>query len=247
MASRRATLRRMASSRRNSTAPSEGRLPGSFSISSQITALKSGGISGTRRIGGSNWAKRCLCSRSSTSPSKRRPAGQQHVEDDAERVEVAAPRHRLAGRLLRRQELGRADDAAGDGQVPAGEQAGDAEIAELDDAESVGMDGVGSAEQVRRLEVAVDDAAVVGVFEGGGDLAGDFQHVAPGQPAAAVRARRRSWGRPRTPWRTTAGRPGRRSRRSGRCWGGRVCGQFRSRAGSAGRSPLPRPARRPAP
>ncbi len=63
---------------------------------------------------------------------ERRPTRQQHVQDDAERIEIAAPRHRLTQRLLWRQILRRADDAAGDRQVRAGEQAGDAEVGKLD-------------------------------------------------------------------------------------------------------------------
>ena len=63
---------------------------------------------------------------------ERRMTDQQRVENDAEGIKIAAPRHRLAGRLFRRQELGRADHSSGDGQVSAGEQASDAEVGELD-------------------------------------------------------------------------------------------------------------------
>ena len=93
---------------------------------------------------------------------ERRPAHEQRVEDDAERIEVAALGDRLARGLLGRDELGGADDAAGRRQVRAGEDLGDAEVGELDLA-------VGGAQDVRRLEVAVDDAVIVDVPQGRAD------------------------------------------------------------------------------
>ena len=76
--------------------------------------------------------------------------------------------------MLGREVFGGADDAAGRGQVALGEDLGDAEIGELDEAGGV-------AEDVGRLEVAVDDAVIVSVLEGRADLQGDIQHLPPGQ------------------------------------------------------------------
>ena len=50
-------------------------------------------------------------------------------------------------------------------------------------------------EQVGRLEVAVDDAAVVGVLQRRGDLPGQVEHLRPRQPAALVAQAPRSWAR----------------------------------------------------
>ena len=99
------------------------------------------------------------------------------------------------------------------GQPAAAEEPGDAEIGKLHLA-------LGGQQQVARLDVAMDDAAVVGVAEG----LGTFRCR-----SAALRARRRP-GRAHSvrlpgccrrpvPWRRRGGRPARRSRRGGRCAG----------------------------
>jgi hypothetical protein len=67
--------------------------------------------------------------------------------------------------------------------VRAGEQAGDAEVGELDQAGADGVFRVRGAGQVGGLEVAVDHASVVGVLEGGRHLEGQVEHLGPGQSA----------------------------------------------------------------
>ena len=61
----------------------------------------------------------------------------------------------------------------------AAEEAGDAEIGEL-------HLPVGRQEQIPRLDVAVDHAAVVGVAQGPGDINADPRHVPPGEGPPAV-------------------------------------------------------------
>ena len=70
----------------------------------------------------------------------------------------------------------------GDRVPAAAEKPGDAEIGKLHLA-------LGGQQQVARLDVAMNDAAVVGVAEGLGHLDADPQHFAPGEdpPAAQLR------------------------------------------------------------
>ena len=112
-------------------------------------------------------------------PLERRPAREHLVEDDAERVDVAALGRRLAGRLLGGDVLRTADDAAGLRELRAGEDLGDAEVGQLEDA-------VVADEDVRRLEIAMDDAVIVDMLEGRADLEGDVDRVAPREAAAML-------------------------------------------------------------
>ena len=113
--------------------------------------------------------------------AKGRPPRQQHVEHPAQAVKVRAGADRAALGLLRRHELGRAQHAAGDRVPPAAEEPRDAEVGKLHLA-------LGGQQQIARLDVAMDDAAVVGVAEGLGQLDADPQHFAPGEdpPAAQL-------------------------------------------------------------
>src|SRR5579883_2145679 len=86
-----------------------------------------------------------------------------------------------------------------------GEQTGDAEVGKLDEASAplaptlrpkqggrtmlppwlgrrVGARG--SEQQIRRFEIAVNNAAVMGVLEGRGNLPGQLEHFRPGQAPA---------------------------------------------------------------
>ena len=91
------------------------------------------------------------------------------VEHDAERVNVDASVH-LVGRqfeLLRGHVRGRADDRAHEGLAVIGcIETGQSSDAEVDDA---GMT-IGADQQIRGLEVAVDDAAVVAMLQTVADL-----------------------------------------------------------------------------
>ena len=95
-----------------------------------------------------------------------RLAGEHLVEQGAERVEVAAGAGGLAERLLGRQVGHRADEGAAAHSGP-GLRRGQAEIAEPGAPVVVDPD-------VRRLQVAVDDAARVGVLERAGDVRRDL-------------------------------------------------------------------------
>ena len=79
------------------------------------------------------------------------PTGGRLVSDDAEGVEVADGGGDLAHRLLGRQVLGRAHDHPGRRQVDLTRRPRDAEVRQLHHA-------VGTHQDVRRLDVAVDDA-----------------------------------------------------------------------------------------
>jgi hypothetical protein len=109
-------------------------------------------------------------------PLEGRPPGQKQVKHDAEGIQIAAVGDRLAGRLFGRQVFGGADQTAGGRQLLAGKHLGDAEIGELDRA-VVGL------EEVLRLEVAMNDAVVMGELEGGAELEGGVEHRSPRQPA----------------------------------------------------------------
>ena len=76
----------------------------------------------------------------------------------------------LAASLLRREVGGRAEHRADLGDARLLGRLGDAEVGELDDA-------VDPAQQVARLDVAVDDALAVGVVEPGARAEDDRQDV----------------------------------------------------------------------
>ena len=104
-------------------------------------------------------------------------AGEELVEDEAERVDVAARRDLAAGELLGRH-VGRragADRFTGD--------AGEAEVGDADLAAAVEHD-------VRRLEIAMDDAALVRGGESGADLPRDLERAIFREAADAAEQRR---------------------------------------------------------
>ncbi len=95
---------------------------------------------------------------------QRRPAGEQLVEDGAQAVNVRGGGQPLPGGagLFRGHVRGRADDGLGLGQAAfLLEALGQAEVGELRIARAV-------QQHVGRLEVAVQDAALVGVMDGAG-------------------------------------------------------------------------------
>ena len=92
------------------------------------------------------------------------PARQQLVGHGAHGKNVAAGIHRLAGNLLGRHVLRRADDHAGHRHARRLVAMRDAEIEEAQHARALGDQQVGG------LHVAMDDAALVGVTEAGTEL-----------------------------------------------------------------------------
>ena len=118
---------------------------------------------------------------------ERRPAGDQVVEHGAERVDVGAAVERAAVELLGRH-VGERADAVDLGHVRAEVQHA-AEVGDLD----VGDGAVGEhREQVRRLDVAVDQALAVDVAERHRALEADLDDQLERQQlvGAAVRAQR---------------------------------------------------------
>ena len=101
---------------------------------------------------------------------ERRPPGQRLEQRHAQRVEIRGGADAGAGDLLRRHVRDRADQAAGLG-LPEVDQVRGAEVAEL------GVAG-GVEEDVGRLDVAVDDAALVRGVERREQLEG---HAPPGR------------------------------------------------------------------
>ena len=164
----------------------------------------------------------------------RQSPGEQLVEQDAERVDVAAHVEvaRVAVGLLGAhvgQGAGEGAAVLADGRrrrFAAGD-AGDAEVEHLHRGRAVGR-GRGQHHDVRRLEIQVDDAALMRVRDrvadgqADRDARGDLRRACP--VAAARAPRRRERRRPRAPWRTSAGR-----RRCARRRGWRRCPDGSSR------------------
>ena len=99
------------------------------------------------------------------------------------RIDVGAvvQRNPAGGDLLGRHVRRRADELAGHRHARLLQHAGQAEVVDAQPA-------VGRQQQVGRLDVAVDDALLVGVIQGVGHL-GD--HARPGVEVAAARSRAR--------------------------------------------------------
>ena len=115
----------------------------------------------------------------------RRVAGQHLVDDRSHRVDVRARVGGLSGGLLGRHVFGRAHGHARPGEAAAG-LGGLLDLGALGDAEVEHLDEVGLAlpadeQDVLGLEVAVDDAGVVGGLEGVAHLGGDVQRPRGGE------------------------------------------------------------------
>ncbi len=105
-----------------------------------------------------------------------RHARQAVVEQRAERVDVCAAVERSPLRLLRRDVVAGAEHASGVGQRGLVVDARDAEVGQL-------RVPVGRQQDVVRLDVAVDHAALVGVGQGVGHLHRDRERLGEGQRA----------------------------------------------------------------
>ena len=102
---------------------------------------------------------------------ERWPQGQELVEGQAQAVHVA-PGIGLAAQSLWRQVAQRADHIAGVGQVLAVARLRQAEVGDPDVA-------LGVEQQVRWLDVAVEDSLAVGVGQRFGHLPADAGHALP--------------------------------------------------------------------
>ncbi|HEY3088781.1 MAG TPA: hypothetical protein VGJ59_12035 [Jatrophihabitantaceae bacterium] len=98
-------------------------------------------------------------------PWVREPAGEAFKQHKAERVDIARRSDVAAFDLLRAEVVGRAHRRAVLGEPWAVNRPGDAEVGELRN-RIVEQD-------VRRLDVAMDDTAAMDVVEGGSDLRAD--------------------------------------------------------------------------
>ncbi len=106
---------------------------------------------------------------------ERNLAGQELVEEDAERVLIRALADRIAGGLLRCQVVARSEQGPGRRETLfAVEGARDSEVRDLRGAFAVDDDVV-------RLHVPVDDAVAVGEGEPAGDLPDEHERVADGE------------------------------------------------------------------
>jgi len=106
-----------------------------------------------------------------------RATGQHLVEHGAQRVEIRARRHASAHGLLGRHVGGRSHHRSLAGDARAVERDREAEVAEPDAA-------VVAEPDIPGLEIAVDDAVVVGVLEGGAQLLADVEDPSDGQAMA---------------------------------------------------------------
>ena len=111
--------------------------------------------------------------------AKQRPTRQEHVKHPPEAVEVRTRPDRPALGLLRRHELRRAQDAARRRVRRAAEETGDPKIGKFH------LPG-GRQQEIPRLDVAMDHAAIVGVSQGPGDIHADPRHLPPGEGPPAV-------------------------------------------------------------
>ena len=111
---------------------------------------------------------------------ERHLAREQLIDDDRQRVEVAAAIERLAARLLGRHIGGRTlhEGVALAFAAPAPREA------KIDDLGHEPAGGGGAQEDVRGLDVAMDDVVAVGLREGLRDLAGEVHHLLDGERGA---------------------------------------------------------------
>jgi len=112
---------------------------------------------------------------------ERKPTREQPVEDHAEGVDVARRGHGLSGRLLGRHVGGGADQRSGLGQRVRTGDPRDAEVGDLGSALPVEDD-------VRRLQVAVDEVVLVRVREPIGDLRRDPLRLRVGERGRRLQA-----------------------------------------------------------
>ena len=99
------------------------------------------------------------------------------VDDAAERVEIRASVERLAANLLRAAVVDGAEERAGVGHRPRARPLRESEVAE------VGVPAAFGEQDVRRLQVAVDQVRRMRRIERAADLLGDPQRLSPRERA----------------------------------------------------------------
>ena len=129
---------------------------------------------------------------------ERRPAGEQFVEDGAQRVDVDGGAGRLAARLLGGHVVGRADEVAGlrqrAGRRGVSQEFRQAEVGDLGDVgqaaslfrdhRQAGSLSYGSQQNVPRLQIAMDNSVLVRDMDGAGQCFHQARCVAGGKRLA---------------------------------------------------------------
>ena len=110
---------------------------------------------------------------------KRQLAGEHFIEHYADGIDVGLAVGYVASRLLRSDIMHRADRLIGHGAGRLVREARDAEVGHLDGA-------VLKQHDVLRLDVAVDDAALVRVLQSAQHLRGEMERVLPFDDALTV-------------------------------------------------------------
>ena len=220
-----------------SLTPDGGRVPGpvggrlGHQGHDQLVQLP--GISATLALGrgGGSFKWQCI-STTGVVPSNGALPTSIWYKHDPERIEVGLVADgRRAPDLLGRHVSRGSQRSAGGRQRRRVQVLGDPEIGQLDLA-------VGRDHQVRRLQIAVDDAVLVRVVERVADLDSQLDHLAPGQVPALVDELSPGSRPGRTPSRCTTCRGTCPTPGTGRCWDGGTAGGSRPRA-RTGRSILP--------
>ena len=114
--------------------------------------------------------------------AKGRPTGTQGVEHAAQAEQIAAIIDRMVLGLLRRHVGRGAQGDAAFGVAGIVDDAGQAEIGDLDRL------GPLLHQQVAWLDVSMDDAALVGSNQATGRLQADFDHLRNGEPRSGIEA-----------------------------------------------------------
>ena len=162
-------------------------------------------------------------------------AGQRLQQDESEAVDVGRRGRRVTAHLLRRDVGGRADRRAGRGHARRVDEVRDAEVGQ-DRAERVVGRQRGPQQDVRRLDVAVDDARLVDDVQGFAEVGRDGCRI-QGRDRTARDQGCRACRRRCTPSRGTTGRP----RTGGRRTASRATGDSRRREGASPTRGAPRP------
>ena len=142
-----------------------------------MICCSSTGTSGANSPSGAGCSNRCLCRSSGSDPPRNKGRRANSTYNTPPRLYKSLRGRPAALRPARRHEFGRPQHAPGGGVLAAAEQPGDAEIGELHLT-------VGGQQQVARLYVAMDHAAVVGVPQGAGHVGADPRNLTPGEAAA---------------------------------------------------------------
>ncbi len=177
----RSALSRSSVSLAPTAAASQGRSVGDLAISDTISSSSFLGISAILALGRGGGSFRWQCiSTTGVFPSNGGLPTSIWYKHDPEGIEVGLVADgRGAANLLGRHVSRRSQRSARRRQRGRVQVLGDPEIGQLDLA-------VGRDHQVRRLQIAVDDAMLVGVVQRVADLDSQLDHLAPGQVPAIL-------------------------------------------------------------